>query len=465
MTVKKTLKSVINSISTINRLTGIDRAISYGVLASLWGILAGPITLFIVALRLSNEQQGFYYTIVSLLALQIFFELGFSAVITAFTSHEFAKLKWGASGKIYGDSTALERITDLISKFIKWYGLGSILLIALLIPAGLLFFEQGANTIDFSWRIPWILAVIGTAINLFISPFFAVIMGSGDVVFVNQRGLIGSIIGSCLSWIVLGLHGGLYAIFAVSLGSIVISCRYLLKKKPYFMVLAFRGMLNKAFQNDSVKHSISWRNEIWPMQWKIALSWISGYFVFQLFNPILFHYHGAHVAGQMGMTLTAANAFLGMSVVWMASKTPEFGMLIAKNQWNILDRIFFKVLKQTLLIVTSGAIIAWIFIYFLQMNYEIGRRFLPPSQTALLFSAVGLQAVIYGFATYLRAHKKEPLMLHSVVGAILQGGAALLLGIKYSSFGMVMSYSLITLLYWLPIVFFTWKYYRRIWHR
>ena len=43
---------------------------------------------------------------------------------------------------------------------------------------------------------------------------------------------------------------------------------------------------------------ISWRKEVFPMQWKIALSFMSGYFVFQLFTPVLFHYQGAEVASQ-----------------------------------------------------------------------------------------------------------------------------------------------------------------------
>jgi hypothetical protein len=201
------------------------------------------------------------------------------------------------------------------------------------------------------------------------------------------------------------------------------------------------------------------------MQWKIALSWISGYFIFQLFNPILFHYHGAVVAGQMGMTLTAANALLGTSIVWMTAKTPEFGMLISKKEWKALDNKFFKVLNQTLLIVTTGAIFGWAIIYYLQMNFEIGRRFLPSTQAALLFSSVIIITVVFGFATYLRAHKKEPLMIQAVIAALLQSVSTVALGIKYSSYGMVMSYFFINLLYTLPSVYFIWKYYKRIWHK
>ena len=70
------------------------------------------------------------------------------------------------------------------------------------------------------------------------------------------------------------------------------------------------------------------------MQWRIAISWLAGYFVFQLFTPVLFHYHGAVVAGQMGMTLNVSNALLTTSLTLIAAKTPEFGKLIAGRNWH-----------------------------------------------------------------------------------------------------------------------------------
>ncbi len=55
---------------------GIDRAVFYGILTRAWQFLAAPVTLLLIASRFSPEQQGFYYTMGSLLALQVFFELG-----------------------------------------------------------------------------------------------------------------------------------------------------------------------------------------------------------------------------------------------------------------------------------------------------------------------------------------------------------------------------------------------------
>ena len=352
------------------RFVGINRAISYGVITRFWGIIAGPITMLIIVLRFSREEQGFYYTFSSILAMQVFFELGLMYVISQFASHEFVHLTWETRGNIRGDSHHLNRFTDLLCKSVTWFGVASALLLILLIPVGLIFFSNISNTtIDFSWHIPWVLAVFGTSVNLLTTPFFGVIMGSGDVVTVNHREMIGVILGSCISWTIIGLNGGLFAVFAVTLGNILVSWSYLIKNKPELLKLAWKGIFGSR-RRETQRAGISWWGEVWPMQWKIALSWISGYFIFQLFNPVLFHYHGPVVAGQMGMTLSASNALLATCMTWMTTKSPEFGKLIAQRNWKNLDQLFFHTMKQSVALVFMGAFAGYAIIWFLQTNYR-----------------------------------------------------------------------------------------------
>jgi O-antigen/teichoic acid export membrane protein len=443
---------------------GIDRAVSYGVLSRIWGVFAGPVTMIIIAARLSREQQGFYYTFSSLLALQTFFELGLLYVIAQFASHEFVQLRWGAQGGIEGDSVSRERFIDLLCKSTKWFGVASILMIVFLVPAGLYFFGDGQyNQPDFAWRIPWTLAVIGTGLNLLVTPFFAMIMGSGDVVTVNYRELIGGIAGSAISWLVLGAHGGLYAVFAVTFGNIIISWSYLFRQKPELLKLAWQGNSASGFFWGN-RGAISWREEIWPMQWRMAVSSGASYFIFQLFNPILFHYHGSIVAGQMGMTLAAANALLGICFTLQIAKSPDFGKLIAVRNWKNLDRQFFRVLLQSATLAFIGAFTGWWIIWFLQKNYPVGQRFIPASHSAILLGAVCVQIVNGAFGIYLRAHKKEPLMMVSVIASIIQGALTWFLGMRYSTLGVTSGYFLVSLLFLFPSVFLIWKRCRAEWH-
>ena len=443
---------------------GFDRAVSYGVLARVWGVVAGPVTMIIIASRFSLDQQGFYYTFSSLLALQIFFELGLLYVIAQFASHEFVHLRWGLHGRIEGDPIAKERFTELLCNSAKWFGIASLFMILILIPAGLYFFRYGQNgQPDFVWRIPWILAVVGTGLNLLVTPFFAVIMGSGEVATVNHRELIGGIAGSIISWVVMGAHGGLFAVFAVTFGNIIISWSYLIRQKPELLKFVWTKLLNNT-RLPREKAILSWWDEVWPMQWRMAISSGASYFIFQLFTPVLFHYHGAAVAGQMGMTLAAGNALLWSSMTMIVTKSPLFGKLIATRDWENLDRQFYRVSYQSITFVVVGASIGLSIIWFLQKNYQVGERFIPVSHAALLLGAVCVHVIIGGFVIYLRAHKREPLLGITVATSVIQGATVWLLGKWYSTFGVSLAYFTVTSFVILPAVFIVWKRCKKIWH-
>jgi O-antigen/teichoic acid export membrane protein len=455
---------VLATLQKFFHFFGVDRAVGYGILARLWGIVSGPVSMLLVAARFSKEQQGFYYTFGSLLGLQIFFELGLLFVISQFVSHEFVHLRWSDRGRIQGDPVALGRITDLLRNTTIWFGIAALLLVIGLVPAGFYFFGQAENgTVDFAWSFPWALAVVGTGLNLFVTPFFAVVMGSGDVVTVNHREMVGGIVSSCLAWLVIGVHGGLYAVFAATFGNIFISWSYLFRQKPELLRLAWREIVGSRSPLKG-EPALSWRREIWPVQWRMAISSGSAYFIFQLFNPVLFHYHGAIVAGQMGMTLVAANALLGVCATIINAKSPEFGKLIAVRDWKTLDRQFLRALYQSLGLAAAGALLGWGAIRFLQGHHPIGERFIPASHAALLLATVCVQTVNSAFAVYLRAHKREPLMVMTILSSVLQGAATWFFGRYYSTQGVTVAYLTITLFFTFPYIYIVWKRCRASWH-
>jgi O-antigen/teichoic acid export membrane protein len=450
-------------VKNILRFLGFDRAVTFGILARTWGLFSGPVTMLVIATGLSPVQQGFYFTFSSLLALQTFFDLGLMFVLAQFASHEFVNLSWGRNGTLEGEPLALKRFTDLLCKTVLWFGVAALLMMTVLIPAGLIFFGQKGN-VDFQWRLPWVLAVVGTALNLFVMPFFALIMGSGDVVTVNKRELVAVVLSSLLCWSVIGLHGGLYAAFAVNLGALVISWGYLLTRRPEFVKLAWRGWFGEERKVRKAPGGLSWWGEIWPMQWRMAVSSGSAYFIFQLFNPVLFQYHGSVIAGQMGMTLTAANALLAGSMTVVNAKTPEFGKLIAVHDWDGLDRLFFRVTRHALLLVLLGSVVGFIAIWQLQEHFAIGRRFIPAGQAALLLGTVCFQSMAGSFATYLRAHKQEPLMRMTILASMLQGAGTWYLGKHYASLGVTAGFFAVTAFFILPYVLFVWRRCRQEWH-
>src|SRR5579863_4233329 len=114
--------------------------IAFTVLARAWASAAGLITVGLIARFLSPDEQGYYYTFSSLVALQIVFELGFSFVILQMASHERAHLVISAEQQITGDEVAHRRLASVIQKSIRWYSVAAVLLGVFLLLAGSYFF-------------------------------------------------------------------------------------------------------------------------------------------------------------------------------------------------------------------------------------------------------------------------------------------------------------------------------------
>lgn len=420
---------------------GIDRAIAYTLFGRGWQVVAGLITLWMVAKHLTPGEQGFYYTFSSILALQIFFELGLSYVIMQFASHERAHLSWSADGFLEGDLLSKDRLRSLFRYSFRWYGLVALLVFVVVLPSGWLFFylKNTEVTATVSWRIAWVGLVASTAIFIFVNSIYSLLEGCGLVVEVARVRIFQSLVGSTAVWLVLAGDGGLLAAPAMTISSTAVGIVWLIHSKQHFI----RDMLVHA-QDD---RRISWLSEIWPFQWKIAVSWMSGYFMFQLFNPVLFAYRGPIEAGQMGMSIIIAGAVMTLPMAWMSTKLPRFGMLVAKFQFNELDALFFKAFWQSLGVLIALAIILSVANFILhQYEVKISARVLEPLPFMLLMMTNVLNYVAFAQAAYLRAHKQEPFLLLYVVSGIMICGSAILLAKDYGSAGIVMAYFMISIM-------------------
>ena len=68
----------------------VSDAVALSVLVQAWSVLAAPVTLAAIVGRLSAAEQGYYYTFNSLLALQVFVDLGLTTVIVQFAGHKWS---------------------------------------------------------------------------------------------------------------------------------------------------------------------------------------------------------------------------------------------------------------------------------------------------------------------------------------------------------------------------------------
>ena len=440
----------------IRHVLGLDRAVGFSVLGRFWSSAAGLVTVALIARFLSAAEQGYYYTFGSLVALQIIFELGFSFVILQLASHERAQLSISPDYEVSGEAAAHDRLASIIQKSVRWYSVAALLMAATVLPAGFYFFSTHQHEGPaISWQLPWSLAALMAALNFQLDPFLSFLEGCGYVPQVARTRLIQSIIGSLLAWMALGSHHGLFAPAMMLSGTALGSLIWLFGKRKLLL-----GLLTHATGTNGIR----WNQEVWPFQWRIAVSWFCGYFIFWLFNPVLFAYRGPAEAGRMGMSLSLTNAIMSIAVSWVSTKSAPFGMLIARKQYQELDRSFFRALWQSSAVSVAGALTAWLGIMFLNLQHiRFAQRLLDPGSIALLMLYMITNIVIFAEAYYLRAHKQEVLLVNSLVGAITVTVCTVIFGKWYGAKGIVVSCCISNLL---GLAWATQKFqkYRHRWH-
>lgn len=445
-----------------NSYLGLDKAIAYSSGARVVQGVTGVASVFFITTYLSGVEQGFYYTFGSILALQVFFELGLTGIMTQYVAHEVSHLSLNPDGCYSGDNTYKSRLSSLVHFCVKWYAILAIIVFVFLFVVGFLFFSRYSfNESGVDWVLPWLLVCCGTALKLFQSPFNSFFMGIGKVKEMSKIGFYQQIIIPLSTW--LGLAFG-WKLYVAGLGYIL----SVIVWQIYVQKLHLMNILIKLW-NFKITERILYFKEIFPYQWRIALSWLSGYFNFQLFNPVLFATEGAIVAGQMGMTLHAINAIQAFSMSWISTKIPLYSQLIALKDYIKLDKYFNSSVRQMTSVCLLLVILFFLLICFL--NYTqlkvgdnvLAERFLSYIPLLLMLFPVYLQQYINAWATYLRCHKKEPFLVNSICSGLTSCFCILFFGRYFGLYGITLSNFFIT------VLFFPWGYWifktkKKEWH-
>jgi hypothetical protein len=439
----------------LHRQLGLDRAVVFSLVLKFWQSGAGLLGLFLIGIYFPPEVQGFYYTFTSLVALQSFVELGLYLVITNLASHEWAKLRLNRDGEIEGDTHALSRLVSLGRFVFKWYAVAAIGFF-LLAGVGGYWFLSNAKAPGIDWQIPWLLHIVFSSVLLWCMPFLSLLEGCDQVAVVAKFRVWQSLASSLGFWVAIVSGANLWAAPALSMLAAGFCVYYLIVSRrdffrPFFKLPATTGM--------------DWKLEILPMQWRLALQGVVNYFVFSLLTPVMFQYHGPVVAGQMGMSLQLVNAVQSVASIWMLTKTPRFGVLVAQRQFAKLDDEWRKAtLLSVGMMLLGESILLGILFVGTEMRWDLVGRVLSPVPFVLLAFGAVFSLATQSFSLYLRAHKKEVLTPVGVVSGVLMGALVWLLGKNFGAPGASASYLLVMAGVAFPLAFLIWKRARRNWH-
>ena len=425
----------------------IDGAVIYVILQRGWSSIAGLITLLLLIRYLTKIELGYYYAFSSLIGIQMVFELGLTTIIRQFISHDMAHLKMTRQRFISGKIDVRVRLLKLIVKSLKIYSIICLCILIVITPIGLLFFSDPNASMTVDWKFPWFLLVLFSTLNCFASVVTAVIEGLGFISRVKRVLLISTIISSVAVWFTLLSGHGLYAPVLLNAVNFICVIFWVWKHFKRVFIQAYRVDLRHEYINYQTK----WKADVWPLQWRVAVSWIGGYFIFYIINPVAFKYYGPEFSGQIGITFQVLNLMLAMSASLIATKMPYFGQLISKRDYLTLNSYYTTieiVSSMFFLLMSVAAIVFLLVLHGCEVIYA--DRFLPVGLFSVLLVMTFFRNLINCHACYIRSYKQERHSINSVMTGLLTCFVLFLSGNLFSSDFYIISYACVVILFSYP---------------
>lgn len=391
----------------VNFFNNFTADVVFTILAFTCRIISGPVTLLLIPLFLTPQIQGYWYTFLSLAALSVFADLGFTTIVSQFSAHEFAYLKFDTDGLLIGSEDHLNRLSSLFRFVIKWSALVSIIAFPLILAVGIIMFS--AKDEVRGWLIPWILYILFSGLNFITGVCLSFFEGCNQIAAIQKNRLISSLIATVTTWVLLYLGCGLFTLSIAAILGVIVNA--------VLLYICFSKSIQQLLRI-SKNFLYNWRRDFLSLIWRYAISWSSGYLIFQIYTPLSFQFHGAIFAGKVGLTMSLCSAIFSISNVWIYTSTPKLNMKASKSDWNGMDRLAKKSIFMSAVTFILGSLLALILLQVLDGKIALIDRFLGIFPMTILLISWFCQIIISGLAIYLRAHKKEPLVLPSIVSAI-----------------------------------------------
>jgi hypothetical protein len=438
----------------LQRLRGcINKDLVFVALNQLWRLISGPLTLVFVPLFLSAELQGFWFTFSSISALAVFADLGFSNIVMQFAAHEFARLRFNPDYSVAGDELSLKHLASFFRFTVKWVSLLTVIAFPIILCVGIWLFS--AKQAPVNWLLPWLFYVIGSALSFYNNAILSFIEGCNSVAVVQRIRFQVAIVNTVLVLALLYFHFNLYALAIAILVSSAGIFLYFIKTFGRFI---------RQLWNTTRDYRHSWRNDFLKLFWKYALSFASGYLIFQIYTPLIFIYHGPVAAGRVGISIAFWFAVFNIAYTWIYAIIPRLNMLVAQAKWLELDQLFRRnqLLALGTYIIEAAVAIALLMAF--KGRLHIVDRFLDLFSMAVLAVSMLIQLYLHSIAIYLRAHKEEPLVWPTVAAGIYVFGTtlvcAIFLPLQYFFLGLFTQY-----IWLIPLASLIFVRKKEAWHR
>lgn len=414
--------------------------------------ISGLFLLFIISKYFSPIEQGYYYLFSSIIALQLFIDLGLNVVVVNMASHEWA-IVMNEPNEVRNlkSKTAQSRLASLVIFVAKWYSIGAVVLIIFCYIVGTLFFIDKELPTD-QWYKQWIAHMFCASALFFLSPLLSVLEGCDRVTSVNFFRAIQNIFAAVLFLLAASQGLGLASV-AIFSASMLISAIF------YIGVINYKFFKNCLSQIGS--HKISWKIEIWNLQKKISLQAIFSYLGYYALVPIVSQSHGAEAAGQLGLSLQIGITILQISFAIVSANIPSYGILHAtgkvKSALQKWKRDVFKAVSFAIFMVA----IIFVIQHFNSPSLfaTVLNRGIPGISSILMYIGACSLVFLQSIAAITRSNKSEILTLVGVTSPILIAALSYLSTFFFDVRGVAIIYFAVNSLFALPFAIISFKGY------
>ena len=452
------------AIRTLLQRLEVNRAVAFLLVSRGWQFLSGFLTVVLLSSCLNKDQLGVYYVFLSLVGMQMFFELGLPGIVSLVTSHEWAQLRFDADGSVQGEPLALGRLASLYRFFTRWFAVCAVLFLIGISIYG--YFEIVAGEIVeghvkpvplkiTEWLPPWLALVAINAIALPYLPKLTMLEGCHQVDTINYYRLLQAVSGTLVVWLVLYVGGGLWAL--VASGAVRWSWEF------YLVQVRYRAAF-VSLERYPVTDIAACFREIWPLFWRVAIQTIGQYFSTFYFTLVVLDILGFDGTGPFSLTWTILFTLQGAAQSWVNTRMPEFGAMASRGEHQRLRQRLIKTGLISLAVFLAGAA-SFLFVVQALRNAKIkyAASFLDWPTTCLLTTGLGLLLLTNILQISVRLYKKDPFLipnsLTSLAIAVCVWQAAQL----YGTAGVGAAYAIVVGVWSLPVsAYLAWRNQRQL---
>jgi O-antigen/teichoic acid export membrane protein len=378
-------------------------------------LATGLLLLPLVLRKLTTEELGMYYVLLSLVQMAPVIDFGFSPTILRFVSYAMggaetiqahgmskgagAGPNFGLLWQLFFTTRALYRVMALVVLVVL--GVWGTYMVELRIH------ETPSPNVT---RVAWLITLLATVFNVYSSWAPVFLRGMNEVLTSVRITVLASVVRFALAAGLLLAGAGL---MSLPLGDLTGS---LLQQ-----IIARRICLRRLRRAPPPEKADVWQKlrTLWPNSWRLGLLSLSGYFAGQANTAICLSVLGLAANARYGLSLQLMGVIGGMSSVWIQVKWPVIGQQRARHDYAAIQRTLWP--RLWLQYLTFAAMAAGLLICGqpLLRLFGSGKQMLPLPWLSLLVVSAFLEGTVSTWGTLISTENRIPYLWPSVATNLL----------------------------------------------